>query len=117
MKIGVDACCWLNKRGFGRFTRELLCALVAIDQENDYIFFVDRDTATQATFPTTVEVSIAPTHISPIEAASAEGRRSFRDLWALTRQVRDYKSRSFFLPGCVFLFSPPQQNEGGFDHS
>ena len=24
MNIGVDACCWANKRGFGRFTRELL---------------------------------------------------------------------------------------------
>ncbi len=104
MQIGVDACCWLNKRGFGRFTRELLCALVALDRENDYIFFVDRDTATKATLPTTVEVSIAPTHISPIEAASAEGRRSLRDIWALTRQVRDYTLDLFFFPAVYSYF-------------
>ena len=104
MQIGVDACCWLNKRGFGRFTRELLCALVALDRENDYIFFVDRDTATKATLPTTVEVSIAPTHISPIEAASAEGRRSLRDIWALTRQVRDYTLDLFSSRLCIPIF-------------
>ena len=104
MKIGVDACCWLNKRGFGRFTRELLCALVALDQKNDYIFFVDQDTATKSTFPANVEVSIAPTQISPIEAASAEGRRSLQDLWALTRQVRRYSLDLFFFPAVYSYF-------------
>ena len=40
MRIGVDACCWANKRGFGRFTRELLSALITIDQRNEYFLFV-----------------------------------------------------------------------------
>ena len=51
-----------------------------------------------------MEVSIAPTHISPIEAASAEGRRSLRDLWALTRQVRGYRLDLFFFPAVYSYF-------------
>ena len=31
MKIGIDGTCWWNQRGFGRFTRELLPALLAGD--------------------------------------------------------------------------------------
>ncbi len=104
MQIGIDACCWLNKRGFGRFTRELLRALVSIDQKNSYIFFVDRDTAAKATFPPSVELSIAPTLQSPIEAASSEGRRSLKDLWALTRQVQNYSLDLFFFPAVYSYF-------------
>ena len=82
MRIGVDACCWSNRRGFGRFTRELLATLVALDQDNEYLFFVDRDTAASGTFPERVETVVAPTLVSPTEAASASGRRSLLDLWA-----------------------------------
>ena len=55
MKIGVDASCWANKRGYGRYTRELLQALVALDKDNDYRFFLDSATARQSvalTIPT-----------------------------------------------------------------
>ena len=27
LRIGIDGSCWANRRGYGRFTRELLCAL------------------------------------------------------------------------------------------
>jgi hypothetical protein len=72
MRIGVDACCWANKRGYGRFTRELLKALLAIDKENDYLFFVDKDTALENVFPNNAKIVVAPTRVSPNEAASAE---------------------------------------------
>jgi len=35
MRVGVDACCWSSKRGFGRFTRELLTALLSVDHDNE----------------------------------------------------------------------------------
>ncbi len=29
MRIGIDATCWANERGYGRFTREIVTAMVA----------------------------------------------------------------------------------------
>ena len=85
MKIGVDACCWSNKRGFGRFTRELLSAMASWDRDNEYLFFADQETAANGTFPENINVLAAPTLVAPTQAASASGRRSFRDLWSMSR--------------------------------
>lgn len=104
MRIGVDACCWSNRRGFGRFTRELLEAVIANDTKNEYLFFVDRETAESGEFPQTVQKVVAPTRVSPTEAASAEGRRSLRDLWALSHQVLKHKVDLFFFPAVYSYF-------------
>jgi glycosyltransferase involved in cell wall biosynthesis len=104
MRIGVDACCWSNRRGFGRFTRELLEAVVATDTKNEYLFFVDRETAGSDGIPKTVQKIVAPTRVSPTEAASAEGRRSLRDLWALSHQVLKHKVDLFFFPAVYSYF-------------
>src|SRR6266508_1951322 len=42
MNIGVDASCWTNQRGFGRYTRELLSALLDLDRDNQYVFLIDE---------------------------------------------------------------------------
>jgi len=104
MRIGVDACCWSNRRGFGRFTRELLSALLAVDQNNEYLFFVDKDTAATEEFPEGVNLVVAQTQVSPIQAASASGRRSLGDLWALTRQVMKHEVDLFFFPAVYSYF-------------
>ncbi|MBA3255754.1 MAG: glycosyltransferase family 4 protein [Pyrinomonadaceae bacterium] len=104
MRIGVDACCWSNRRGFGRFTRELLEAMLAIDKKNEYLFFVDKDTAAGDGMPETVRTIVAPTLVSPTEAASAEGRRSLRDVWALSRQVMKHRLDLFFFPAVYSYF-------------
>ena len=104
MKIGVDACCWSNKRGFGRFTRELLETLVAEDGENEYLFFVDRETAETDEFPARVKKIVAQTEFSPTQAASADGSRSAKDLWAMSREVLKYKLDIFFSPAVYSYF-------------
>ncbi len=104
MRIGVDACCWSNKRGFGRFTRELLEAMLAIDKRNEYLFFLDKDTAASDEMPERVKTIVAPTLVSPTEAASAEGRRSLRDIWALSRQVMKHRLDLFFFPAVYSYF-------------
>ncbi len=71
MRIGVDACTWSNRRGFGRFTRELLEAVLANDQENEYLFFVDSKAADSREMPGNVKTIVVNTQISPMEAASA----------------------------------------------
>ncbi len=104
MKIGVDATCWGNKRGFGRFTRELLDALIKIDTENDYIFFIDRQTYGADSIPQCVQKVVAETTVSAIEAASANSRRAVKDLWAMSRQVLKHKVDVFFFPAVYSYF-------------
>ncbi|MGD9628394.1 MAG: glycosyltransferase family 4 protein [Pyrinomonadaceae bacterium] len=104
MRIGVDACCWGNKRGFGRFTRELLTALLALDQKNEYLFFVDRQLHNATEFPERVKKVVVGTKVSPIEAASANSQRSLRDIWAMSHEVWRHKIDIFFFPAVYSYF-------------
>src|SRR5206468_2100998 len=40
MRIGVDATSWDNRRGYGRFARNAVGRLVALDRETAYVFYV-----------------------------------------------------------------------------
>jgi glycosyltransferase involved in cell wall biosynthesis len=102
MIIGVDACCLENKRGFGRFTRELLEAILAIDGENEYLFFTDSETDEK--FPPNAKKIFVATENSSVRAASSTGRRSLRDLWAMSRAVLRYKPDVFFFPAVYSYF-------------
>lgn len=104
MQIGIDACCWSNRRGFGRFTRELLLEIIKNDTRNEYLFFVDSETAATADFPESVTKIVVPTRVSPGTAASAEGRRSVPDLWAFSRSVLNHKLDMFFFPAVYSYF-------------
>lgn len=105
MKIGVDAACWTNKRGFGRFTRELLNALLEIDRKNKYVFFIDSETAASAELPDAVEKVVVQTTVAASKAAAADNRRSLRDLWAMTRAVWQRELDIFFFP-TVYSYFP-----------
>ena len=41
MRIGVDATCWNNRRGYGRHLRSLFNAVCSLDHSNEYVLFVD----------------------------------------------------------------------------
>ncbi len=66
MRIGVDACTWDNRRGFGRFTRELLEAVLAVDKTNEYLFFIDSESAESDEFPSNVKIITAQTQVYKI---------------------------------------------------
>jgi glycosyltransferase involved in cell wall biosynthesis len=104
MKIGVDATCWGNKRGYGRFTRELFEELLVIDGHNQYLFFVDQKTARECSFPDAVEKVVVNTNEAPAEAASANGSRSVRDILAMSRGVLRHKLDIFFFPAVYSYF-------------
>jgi len=104
MRIGVDACTWNNRRGFGRFTRELLEAVLAVDKTNEYLFFIDSESAESDEFPSNVKTIIAQTEVSSMEAASASGRRSVKDLWSMSREVLHHKIDLFFFPAVYSYF-------------
>ncbi|MEP6703306.1 MAG: glycosyltransferase family 1 protein, partial [Acidobacteriota bacterium] len=105
MRIGVDATCWQNKRGYGRFTRELLEAVLDVDKSNEYLFFVDPATAESGELPADFKTIVVKTTVAPIEAASADGRRSLGDLWAMSREVLRHKLDLFFFP-TVYSYFP-----------
>ena len=104
MHIGVDACCWSNRRGFGRFTRELLTALSKIDDRNEYWFFVDQQTTIENQFSQNVRLVTVPTQVAPTQAASSSGRRSISDLLKMTRAVAKHSLDLFFFPAIYSYF-------------
>jgi len=43
MRVGVDATSWHNRRGYGRFARNAVGRLVALDQATAYVFYATSD--------------------------------------------------------------------------
>lgn len=104
MRIGVDATCWSNRRGYGRFTRALLNATVAADRTNHYIFFSDLP-EDEFPIPAGVEVVRVSSGVPTIQAAGAQGSRSLRDMWALSRTISARPLELFFFPS-VYSYVP-----------
>jgi glycosyltransferase involved in cell wall biosynthesis len=71
---------------------------------NEYLFFVDNYTASDAVFPVRARAIVAQTMVAPTKAASASGHRTLRDLWSLTRQVMKYDVDLFFFPAVYSYF-------------
>jgi alpha-1,3-rhamnosyl/mannosyltransferase len=101
-RIGIDATTWWNERGFGRFTRELVRALVARGAFR-YTLFVDRDP--DGALPAGVEVVRAHTRRNLGEASAGSGARGLADVWPLSRAVARAKLDLFFFPA-VFSYFP-----------
>lgn len=109
MRIGIDASCWLNRRGFGRYTRELVRALLEIDQKNEYVLFLDAATGRDAAdFPPADRAArvVVQTSAAAARAASADGRRSLGDLWRMRRAVAAWgrKLDVFYFPADYTYF-------------
>lgn len=104
MRVGIDVTCWCNRRGFGRFTRELVIALVNLPFEGEYVLFSDRQTGDIADFPKSCRVVIANTSKAAIIAASAEGRRSIKDVLVMRRMVQREELDLMFFPAVYSYF-------------
>lgn len=105
MRIGIDACCWSNRRGFGRFTRNLVTQMVREPHDHEFHLVVDRQTADAGDFPAGARVVVVPTRQQPTEAASAEGSRSVFDMWRMGLAVSRLRPDVFFFPA-VYSFFP-----------
>ena len=85
MKVGIDASTWTNRRGYGRFTRELVKAMVESYPEHEFVLVVDAATAAEGEFPERATLEVVATSEQQIQAASAEGSRQIADLWRMAR--------------------------------
>lgn len=108
MIIGVDATCWANGRGYGRFARELMHAMTRQAPGDTFVCFGDRraldtwpDPPPNVRF---VEVGLSE---SPTVAASADSSRSLTDMLRLTRAVSRERLDTFFSPSVYTYFPLP----------
>jgi glycosyltransferase involved in cell wall biosynthesis len=105
MRVGVDATSWTNRRGFGRFTRNVVTQLVARDDGTVYVMYVDSATASRADLPAAAETRLVEVGEAPSVAASATSRRRMGDILRMTRAVRGDELDAFLFPS-VYTYFP-----------
>ena len=108
MRVGVDATCWANDRGYGRFTREMVTAMVAIAPDIEFVCFLDAEAAArfQLRGPNVRTITV-PLSAAPSRAASAAGNRSVRDMFRMTAAVAREMPDCFFSPSVYTYFLLP----------
>jgi glycosyltransferase involved in cell wall biosynthesis len=98
MRIGIEACTWANRRGYGRFTRQLVSSMVRRHPEHDFVLVVDNHTAREGTFPDRAQTLVVQTAEQPTKAAAADGSRSLADLWRMSRAASRARFDAFLFP-------------------
>ncbi len=106
MNIGIDATCWWNNRGFGRFTRDLLTALFELETHHHFTLFTDQPIPTMSRFS---NVSIIQVDASrpTTEAAVADSNRSPFDMLRLYRAVARSPIDLMYFPAVYSWFPAP----------
>lgn len=102
LHIGIDATSWSNDRGFGRFTRELVTALVARDSGFRYTLLFDQPP--DGSVPPGIEVLSAATKRTLNESAVGTFSRSIGYLWKVGQVVRKARFDLFFFPAVYSYF-------------
>jgi glycosyltransferase involved in cell wall biosynthesis len=105
MRIGVDASCWPNRRGYGRFARELLKAMILLGDTHEYVFFIDSASRPACAFPNGVTVITVPVSVAATQAASSSSHRSLRDMYKMGSTVSKAPLDIFFYPS-VYTYFP-----------
>ncbi len=103
MRVGVDATCLANERGYGRFCRELLTVLLRRG-DADYVLFADARARAEAE-ALGGEVVVVQQRISPTLAAATGSSRRVSDMWRFTSAVRRAAVDVFFFP-TVYSYFP-----------
>lgn len=105
--LGVDAMCWPNRRGFGRFTRSLVGALtpVAAERGHELVLLADHTTFDETDIPEGARTQLVPLGVSPSAAASAGGSRTPRDMFRVMRAARSVGADVFYFPA-TYTFVP-----------
>ncbi len=107
MKIAVDASCWDNNRGFGRFTRELVGAMCREDPRNDYVLLADGPIA-DADLGSRTEIMQVATARQVIASATADSRRGIGDVLAFRRAAARSGADILYYPAVYSWFPPPR---------
>ncbi|HEX7930662.1 MAG TPA: glycosyltransferase family 1 protein, partial [Sphingomicrobium sp.] len=104
LTIGVDTTTWWNKRGFGRFTRGQLGAMLDEPRGHRFVLFVDQEPVEEMLRPN-VDVVRVKTSATVTDSAVADGSRSIRDLLAFRREASGRPLDVFWFPA-VYSWYP-----------
>jgi glycosyltransferase involved in cell wall biosynthesis len=107
VRIGVDATCLANGRGYGRFTRELLGAMVAQSPADEFVFFVDQEAGGHVSSAANVRSVAVRPRVSPTRAAAAADYRSPLDMLRFTAAVWREPLDVFLSPSVYTYFPLP----------
>ena len=105
MRVGIDITSWANPRGYGRYTRGLLTALLTVPSDHEWVFVVDSQTYAAGDLPSGPRYVVVPTREAPAQAASSEGRRGIADMLAMGAAVGRERLDAFFFP-TVYTYFP-----------
>jgi glycosyltransferase involved in cell wall biosynthesis len=108
VNIGIDATCWWNNRGFGRFTREILTALFTLDSNHKFFLFVDQSLEELAEFANVTVIQAASSRPTT-EAAIADSNRSPIDIFRLYRAVAHSPVDIMFFPAVYSWYPVPRK--------
>lgn len=105
----MDATCWANSRGYGRFAREIVRAMIALGTGDEFLCFGDAAAFAGWSTPpgSPVRLIDVPMRETPTAAATSTSRRSVRDMLRLTRAVRRDRPDVFFFPTSYTYFPIP----------
>jgi glycosyltransferase involved in cell wall biosynthesis len=106
--IGIDATCWWNNRGFGRFTRDLLGALFQLESDHRFVLFADQplpDLSRFAHVSVVLVESARPTTV----AAVADSRRSVFDMLRMYKAVAASSLDIMYFPAVYSWFPVPRK--------
>jgi glycosyltransferase involved in cell wall biosynthesis len=108
VRIGIDATCWANSRGYGRFTRELVSAMISLAPHHEFVCFLDARSAERfALVNDNIHRVVVHQSVSPTVAAASGGGRSPIDMLRLTNAVRRSSLHAFFSPSVYGFFPLP----------
>jgi glycosyltransferase involved in cell wall biosynthesis len=110
MKIGIDGACLANRRGFGRFARQMVEALAKADSKHEFVVFVDRPSVQAVSIPERMGRVVVDVKEAPSRAASATGRRRVGDMLAMARSVAKADLDVIYFPASYSFF--PVWNAG-----
>jgi len=106
VNIGIDAACWWNNRGFGRFTREVLTALFELESDHHYTLFIDQPLDELERYDN-VSIVRVETSRPTTEAAVADSNRSPVDMYRMYRAVARSSPDIMFFPAVYSWFPVP----------
>ena len=104
MRIGVDGGCWTNRRGYGRYLRELVRALARLDAGHEYVIFLDSGSDRGEAWPEPFEPRFVSTRVATAEGARSDGRRSIPDLLRMSLAAARERFDVFFFPSVYSYF-------------
>jgi len=87
VRIGVDATCWNNRRGYGRHLRSLFNVVCHLDRSNEYVLFVDTPPDGLLQPLPAAQLTQVAVRVPAAVAAKADGRRSLADAWSMSHAL------------------------------